>query len=371
MIGIRARNKQLERISALAGGWVPDHDGEDWRDWSVTDNPAPHLRDIYAGRLNADALPAALIDTPGLLDWRNDCTAKGYRLNAVLEGQGAWAAAAIVAACGFGQPYASDIWGVMVDRDTSAEAPVQLFTPRNSEGFSWRRAMPRMPDGLRINFRDAALDYEPRQITVLRPGGSPRGVLEQADYEGLVHEDDVRRRALYDLDQPVYRGTFYTLTAPAEAIVCRRGSLVAVQHDLIERHGGTARAATVWFTDDDMVAALDLDCEVPLVSRASWAAIADLSTVEDMSLIGASSAAMIRRATGLTTVHPILGDGPADHIVFAAPIPAGGIEDGILVSVGLHGRETLRCKVFDIEPRENLTAALTLVDEANEVHRHG
>ena len=144
---------------------------------------------------------------------------------------------AIVASCGYGQPYASEIWGVMVDRDTSAEAPIQLFTPRNSEGFSWRRAMPRLPDGLRVNFRDADLDYEPRQITVLRPGGSPRGVLQQVDIEGLVHEDDIRARALYDLGQPVYRGTYYTLNAPAEAIICRRGSLVAVQHDLIERHG--------------------------------------------------------------------------------------------------------------------------------------
>ncbi len=370
VIAVRARNKQLERVSTLAGGWVPDWDGTDWRDWQVTDNPAPHLRDIYAGALNADALPPDLIDTAGLLDWRDDCTAEGWRVNAVIEGQGAWAAAAIVAACGYGQPYASEIWGVMVDRDTSAEAPVQMFTPRNSEGFSWRRAMPRLPDGLRVNFRDADLDYEARQITVLRPGGSARGVLEQTDYEGVVTETEVRRRALYDLAQPQARGTFYNLTAPAEAIVCRRGSLVAVQHDLIERHGGTGRVGTIWLDDADQVAALDLDAAVPVITRPSWAAIADLSAVPDMSLIGASSAAMIRRANGTATVHPITGDGDSQTITFAAPISPAGIEDGCLVSVGLAGRETLRCKVFDIEPREDLTAALTLVDEANEVH-HG
>ena len=258
----------------------------------------------------------------------------------------------------------------MVDRDTSAEAPVQLFTPRNSEGFSWRRAMPRLPDGLRVNFRDADLDYEPRQITVLRPGGSPRGVLQQVDIEGLVHEDDIRARALYDLGQPVYRGTYYTLNAPAEAIICRRGSLVAVQHDLIERHGGTARVATVYLDADDMVTALDLDCEVPLVTRPSWDAIPDLGAVEDMSLIGASSAALIQGTDGGEAIHALTGDGLADHITFASPIPADGIEEGILIAVGLKGRETLRCKVFHIEPRQDLKAALTLVDEANEVF-HG
>ncbi|PTV94012.1 hypothetical protein C8J27_11063 [Rhodobacter aestuarii] len=371
IVAIRARNKQLDRVSVVAGGWVPDWDGEAWRDWAVTDNPAPHLRDIYAGRLNADALPAELVDTAGLVAWRDECSAKDWRVNAVIEDQGAAAAAAIVASCGYGQPYASEIWGVVVDRDTSEEAPVQLFTPRNSAEFSWRRAMPRLPDGLRVNFRDAAIDYEARQITVLRPGGSPRGVLEQVDYEGLVTEDEVRARARYDLAQPRHRGTYYSLTAPAEAIVCRRGSLVAVQHDQIERHGATARVATVWLNTEGLVAALDLEADVPLISRPSWAAIADLSTVGDVSLIGALSAALVRRADGSSTIHPLIGDGDSDKIVFATPANPDGIKEGTLVSVGLHGRETLRCKVLDIEPRDDLQATLTLVDEANEVHHDG
>ncbi len=99
-----------------------------------------------------------------------------------------------------------------------------------------------MPDGLRASFRDASQDYETRQIVVPRPGfvGTPR-VLEQVTYEGPVTEAEVIARATYDQEQSRYRSTFYSLDAPVEAIVARRGDLVGVQHDLLSQFAGSAR----------------------------------------------------------------------------------------------------------------------------------
>jgi hypothetical protein len=368
VIAVRARNRQLDAVSVLAGGWVPDWDGTAWRNWVVTDNPAPHFRDILAGRLNADPLPQAVLDDAGLLAWRSHCTSKGYKVNALLEGQSVPAAAQIVAACGYARPYWSDIWGVVMDRDRSADAPVQMFTPRNSAGFSWRRALPRLPDGLRVTFRDAALDYEARQITVLRPGGADTGIFEQVEYEGLTTEAEVRARALYDLAQPSLRGTSYSIEAPAEAVRCRRGSLVAVQHDIIHRHGGSGRVGFVWVDDAGNVAALDLDATVPVRTRPGFDTISDMGAVPDMSLIGARSAAMIRRKTGLITIHELQGDGDTAELMFTSPIPPAGIAEDVLVTVGLAGRETLRAIVTDIAPREDYRAALTLTDEAPALH---
>lgn len=367
LIAVRARNRKLDRLSVLAGGWVPDWDGSGWQDWRVTDNPAPHIRDMLSGMLNADPLPAAALDEAGLQDFRAHCSQQGYRVNAVLEGQSVATAVELAAACGYARPMASEIWGVAMDRDTSLEAPVQLFTPRNSSDFAWRRAMPRLPDGLRVNFRDADLDYEARQLTVLRPGGSLGGVLEQIDYEGLVTESEIRARALYDLSQPVARGTEYSLTAPAEAIICRRGSLVAVSHDSIARQTGAARVAVVHLDATGMVEGLTLDAAVMLHARPGFDAIADLGAVEDMGLIGAGSAAMIRRTDGSMTTHPVTGDGETDHIAFIPPISPAGIAEDVLVAIGLKASETLRLKVTAIEPREDYSAGLTLIDEANEV----
>jgi hypothetical protein len=254
-----------------------------------------------------------------------------------------------------------------MDRDRTADAPVQLFTPRNSAGFAWRRAMPRLPDGLRISFRDADNDYDARQITVIRPGGRDSGTFEQVEYDGLVTEAEVRRRAAYDLAQPTSRGTFYSFDAPAEAIVCRMGDLVANQHDTIWSHGGSGRIDTVWLNAASDVVAIDLDCEVPIVARPGFDTLADFGAVEDVSLIGASTSAVIRRQTGDITIHPLLGDGSTSHLEFATPIDRAGIAEDVLVTVGLTTRETLRGLVYSIERRQDFRAAITLIDEAPEV----
>ena len=152
LIAIRARNRPVSAISTVAGGWVQDWDGSGWVTWTVTDNPAPHYRDIVAGRLNADPVPADVVDESGLVARRTACTTLGYRCNALIEDQSVADAAQIVAACGYARPYMSEIWGVVRDYDRSGEDPVQIFSPRNMSGYSWTAAFPRLPDGFRSIF---------------------------------------------------------------------------------------------------------------------------------------------------------------------------------------------------------------------------
>ena len=260
VVAIRARNRQMEQVSVLAGGYVPDWDGTGWTGSVVTSNPAPHLRHILTGTENLDPVPLAVIDEDELVAWRTDCAAKGYECNALIEDGSVDDAARIVASCGYARPYMSEVWGVIRDRDRSAEAPVQVFTPRNSSNFQWTKAFARPPEGFRVNFRDAARDYEARQITVFRPGvSSDTGRLEQVTYEGLVTEAEVRAKALYDQAQTDLRDVFYTLDAPAEAIVCRRGSLVGVQHDSLEVQSGSGRVIDITFDGSGNITALVLD----------------------------------------------------------------------------------------------------------------
>lgn len=367
LIAVRARNRRVEAVSCLASGWVKDWDGADWTTWAVTSNPAPHFRDVMAGALNADALPASAVDEAGLVAWRTACTVSGYHCNALIEGQTVDDVLRIVAACGYARPYMSEVWGVARDYDRSAEDPVQIFTPRNSSGFRWSRAFPRLPNGFRVNFRDADLDYEPRQITVLRDGApTDSNLVEQVTYEGIVSSAAAIHRAQYDLNQPVYRGTFYNLDAPAEAIMVRRGSLVGVNHEMLTAQHGAARVVDVEFSGGD-ISALILDDEVPVLNSPGFDVITDMSAVEDMSLIGALSGVAIRRA-GSVTVHAVANAaGSTDRIEFAPAISATGLAEDALVTIGPLGRELLRLIVFAVTPRENFGASLTLVDEGQEL----
>lgn len=365
VVAISARNRQLESISCVASGWVRDWDGTGWNAWVVTDNPAPHLRDIYAGDQNLDPIPDQIIDDVGLVSWRAACTALGYRCNAVIEDQSVDDAARIVASCGFAKPYMSEIWGVVRDYDRSAEVPVQIFSPRNSAGFRWSKAFPRVPDGFRVNFRDAARDYEQRQITVFRPGvSSDTGRLEQVTYEGLVTQAEVVARATYDQNQVERRSVFYSLDVPAEAIVCRRGSLVGVSHDMLSAYAGSGRVVAATYNSAGLITALRLDSAVPVVNEPDMLAVADLLSVPDLLIVGQLTGAAIRRQ-GSRTIHALSNvTGETDLLTFSAPISAVGILEGVLVVVGPKREEYLRMIVFEVTPREDLTATLTLVDEA-------
>lgn len=368
LIAVRARNRQLDAVSCVAGGYVPDWDGTAWRAWAVTDNPAPHLRDVYTGAQNVDPLPLDLIDDAGLVAWRSACTSLGYRCNAIMEGKTVDEASRIIAACGYAKPYISEIVGVSRDYDRAGESPVQIFTPRNSAGFQWTRAFARVPDGFRVNFRDESRDFESRQITSYRAGASDEsGYLEQVTYEGLVTEAEVRARAEYDQAQPQARGTFYALDAPAEAIVCRRGDLVGVVHDMLTSQTGAGRVIGIEEADG-AVTAIILDEAVPVASVEDVHAVTDWHGVRDVHALGRSTGAAIRRQGGTVTVHPLAPlTGDTDRLEFATPISGAGIAGGVLATVGLVAEEFARMIVFAISPKPNLEASLTLVDEAPEI----
>lgn len=365
-IAVRARNRALDRVSCIAGGYVRDWDGTDWRAWTVTSNPAPHLRDIYAGWLNLDPVPGGIVDTTELLAWRTDCTARGLQVNALIEDATVDEAARIVAACGYAKPYQSEVWGVVRDRDRSAEAPVQIFTPRNSRDFQWTKAFARLPEGFRVNFRDASRDFEMHQITVFRPGiSSDTGRLEQVTYEGITTEAEAIARAMYDLAQLEQRSVFYSWDAAAESIICRRGSLIGVQHDSLEVQSGSGRVIDIAYDGAGDITELRLDSTVPIRIAGDFLASPDVLAEPDILALGARTGAMIRRAAA-NTVHELAGPGvESDVLTFGAPIDPTGIAIGTLVAVGPLNREVKRLIVSDIAPEADLTATITAIDEGD------
>lgn len=363
VVAVRARNRQLDRVSCVAGGYVRDWDGSGWNDWTVTDNPAPHYRDILVGAENVKPVPLDILDDDELAAWRAHCAAQGYTCNAILQDQSVDDAARIVAACGYAQPRMSDLYGVIYDRGRSSEAPVQLFTARNISGFRWSRGFADLPEGFRVTFADASRDYDPHQISEFALGASDdSGAVEQVSYEGVVSEADARSRAAYDLRQPLHRGVFYNFDCGAEYILARRGDLVAVQHDMLTSWAGAARVVDVENDGDGGVVAVSLDAALPVASHPFMDGVPNLATEPNLALLGRRSGAAISRGGGVT-VHPISGS-DGIRLEFAPPLDPDGLDVGALVSVGPLGTEYLRLIVFGISPKPNLTASVTLVDEA-------
>jgi len=355
---IRARNTQMDRLSFLAGGYVRDWDGTQWADWKVTDNPAPHLRDILVGPQNSTPLPAVVLDDQGLRDFRD----AGWSCNAVLEGRSVADAARIVAGTGYAQLYQSEKIGVVRDRDRSGETPVQMFTAQNMANFSWSRGYPRLPGGFRASFADADRDYEVRQI--VHPPEAVR--TEQVRIEGLVTEQAVRARLQYDLDSARHRAVYYSFDAPSDAIRCRRGSLIGVASDILQERLVSGRLAEHRLDAQGNVTSVLLDNVATMPTAPAWDDIDDLTAIDDMRLIGATYGLVVRPTGKPSSIHPVTPAG-GGWVDLVTPAQIEGIDFGDIAAIGPIQAEYRRLIVIEMRPKSLSKWTITAVPEAPEL----
>jgi sulfur carrier protein ThiS len=376
-IAVRTIGQQLGQLSAVAAGYVQDWDGSAWATWETTSNPAPHYREVMAGRLNADPLPADLVGDDVLVEWRQECIDNDYTCDAVVNGRSGDDVLNMLAFCGYARPRQSETWDVLIDRDRSGDAPTQIFSFRNMRSFRFERTFANRPTGFRVKFDDVADDYKETTVTVLDPldPDADTSRLEEIGYEGFVDEDKTVARAEFDLKQSDLRFVFYFGECGIESIVCRRGDLVGVQHDVLSRPVGSARIKSVT-TSGGNVTGLVLDGSIPLeASEAFYLSDGDddfytESGGEDFYLDGDVGVAIRLLDQTLLTKQIVASGGEAKTVTFSTPfaIPGGGVlaADCLLVSGDL-ASEYSRMIVFDIAPKNDLEATLTFVPEAPEL----
>src|SRR5262245_20957301 len=240
LIAIRARNRAISRLSVNASGYVRDWGGSAWDTWTTTSNPAPHYADVLSGDQNIDPLEVDLRDDDSLTDWRTLCTTNDWTCDAIIDDMRTQDVLSLLASCGYARPYQSDVYGVTVDNDRSLDSPVQVFSRRNAANVHYERGFIRVPEGFVVSYRDETEDDDRAQTVVYQRDRSiaTTGMLESVAFEGIIDTAKVTARAQFDLDQANLRSTFYSFDTDIESIVCRRGDLVAMQHDIITTRAG-------------------------------------------------------------------------------------------------------------------------------------
>lgn len=381
LLAVKALNRQVQNVSMLASGYVRDWNGSAWATWTTTSNPAPHYVDILSGAQNIDPLPADLRDDDGLVAWRTLCASNGWTCDTIIDDFRTQDALALLASCGYARPYQSDIYGVTVDSDRSSDDPVQVFSRRNAANFRYERAFARVPDGLIVNHADGSADYDVTQTIVYQRDRSlaTTGLLETTSFEGLVVTAAVEARALFDLDQANARATFYYLDTDMEAIVCRRGDLVAVQHDILDKRcgDGLIRSKTV---SGGNITGFTLDSKIPITNEPDMHAVSDMHAVADMHEVGVTTGIAIRRNDGTISTHLLSNPTGEDDVLtlatpFADVASIEGLADndntyGSMVVAGRVTAEYRRLLVAAIVPQADLQASLVLVDEAPALVRY-
>lgn len=382
LIKISARNRAVERFSILAGAVMPVYSGGNWNTMDISRNPADQylhvLKDIY----NSDAIPEEIIDMDTIEEWHERCDTMGFYSDIVAEGNNTGEILRLIASCGYGRPYQSEVWGVVQDYDRSAEDPVQLFSPRNSSSLVWKKPFGRIPAGFRINYNDEDYDYQAKQVNVYLAGAiEGDGRIEQTTYEGITNKKKVIQRARFDLLQATHRAAIYSLTAPAENLRCRKGSLVLVDHESLNKVYGSARIKAVLKNQDGDIYGIQIDEKIKVIEDEVFSNITSVLEITSMADAGTQMAVIIRRTSGDFSTHALkASNGTSQVIEFETPIPVqltvgsffdkGNIPEiqaGCLVTFGELNTERKRFIVSNIESSTGLNASVTLINEAPEI----
>lgn len=377
LLAVRAKNTAISSLTVQAQGWANSWDGVDWDTFEPTNNPADWWRYLaLGGQSIRTPFIASQLDDAALADWHDFCgdgIAEPIReCNAFFSGrQGLDDVLRTIAGCGHAAARISDKIGVVIERDRKTEVPIELFSQRNTRGLSIRRAFPRVPDGFRVRFSDEDNDYKPTEIFVYRnPAGTE---IEAIDYIGITSQDRAIERAYLDLKQLLRRASLYNFETDIQNLYCVKGSLVVLAHDTISRHYDGARVVSVQ-TSGANVTGLTVD--VPLrLSLIGMVISPDgdevLSPSGDPVISGDYPAGVvIQLKDGTTLTKQIVEVSDTSVVTFTTPftIPAASIlEAECLVVVGPFSSVEKRMLVLGVQPQNEYTAALTLVDEAPNV----
>lgn len=351
LIGFEGKDMEINSVSATFESQVPIYSGGNWNTTTTSRNPAAHYRHVLLDSLNADPRATAIVNSGVLEDWYTYCAAQGYECNAIVSANEP-DVLAMIASAGWAGMRSHEQWEVILERDTSSFGITQLFTPLNSSNYVASKAFADLPHALNVEYADEDDDNNLKTVIVYAPGYTAANAtrFETIRLDGFTDEAKAIARATNLLRVIYFRQTERRIDVGIEALASVRGDVVGLAHDLVDEH--------IWF--GTVARVIDNGVNVTGLVLNGKALLSQASPPFGTA---------IRYMNGLVVLKPIIPSGDSDTVMFQTPfaIPAdNALRKGCVVSVGVLNQEAIRCRVSNIRYKDELTATLSLVDEAAE-----
>lgn len=375
LIAVAIPNTQINSIYAEFTRYAPVWNGTIWDATEVpTQNPAALYRQILLGGANAKPVPGEAIDEDQLAAWFETCDAEGYECNAILQGARVGEAKQMIATAGYAAPRDAESYGVIEDRDTTAEPLRFLITPANSKDEGATQDLPDLPDAIRAEFSNQAKSYAVDHLIIYRAGMdvSTARIFETVNYPGFTDAAKVTARANFDLKQSQLRQVRYACRMGLEGMVIRRDTpVVGYVSDVVDRARGQGYVTAIEVSAGNVIS-VTLDNVVPLGAAGDFDQIEDIESITDVLSTSMPMGVAIRLPGGAALQKQVSEVIDSKICTFTTPFPliGSGLEDidldkqGLLAVVGPWGSITRRCKVVSVIPQGFEERLIILADEA-------
>lgn len=355
LVAIRARasdqlNGIIEQFNCTATAIIPVWNGATWTD-TATRSPAWAYAEVLRGAANARPLADARIDLANLIDWAAQCATEGITFDGVIaDRRSVFEMLQDICGTGNATPTINQgLYGVVIDRERTTV--VQHFTPRNSANFSATKLFARRPHALRVRFPNELTLGQFDERFVYEDGYTAANatVFETLDLPYTTNATAAWKRARRAIFAARLRPEIYQLEVDAEHIVCTRGDMVRVTHDVPLWGIGAARVSAL---------------------ATSGANTTGVTIDAPMTMAAGTYQFRFRQQDGDTVVVPV-NTVAGDQTVFTFTTPvatASGPAVGDLALFGEVDSESVELLVRSIEPRGDLRAVLTFVDHSPAIY---
>jgi hypothetical protein len=342
---------ELYAYDAVTETWVP----------SFTDNPASVFVDtllnpvrnrypIYTGDVwnNLASVP---IDWPAIVEWYTYCETEGFGCNGVLsESTTVKDELDKIVYTGRASFTIKDgKYSVVIDRER--DIPVQLFTPRNTHGFSATRTFVERPDGVRVQFTNKDAGYQSDELRV-DFADSAYNTYDELSLTYITDSVQALNYAKYYLNVQNVRQETFTFSTDFEYLVCTAGDRIKFQHD-VPLFGMLAARVSAVEISGGYIASIIVDETVDMEAGFSYAI--DIR---------------VRNETGdgfsLLTLTVLNTEETTNRLTFETPQALGLIERGDLLAFGKANLVTEDLIISEINCGDDLSASITCTkyDEA-------
>lgn len=344
----------IDQYNCIAASILLDWIGTGWVE-QVTSNNAALYRHVFQGPAMKKPQPDSRLDLLELQEWAEECDAKGYRYNAVIDYETTpHELARNIAAVGRAA-YAMKDSQYSVVRDSQAmidRGYRQWLTPRNSWDVQGEKSFDDI-HGLRVRYVNAALGYRQDQITVYRDGYDAGSATRIDDMQlpGITDYDQAWSQGRYYLAVALLRPEMHSRMVDVEHLVCTRGDLIRVVDDVAMHGLASGRIKNLTLDGSNNVTAIELDETLAMAAGTTYGVRIRYAEVGDL----------------YRAVDTVEGESPV--VTFSVPVgPADAPELGDLVLFGETEQEGADKIVHHIQMSGDLTARVFYVDAAPGVH---
>lgn len=355
-------NNIVKKLNFIAESKTPSYsgNGSGAEQWSYANSRNPASAALYAmqGGFAQQKLTDNDIDWVAFEKLFSWCQIHGYECNAYLTEQLTISnlLSSIASTC---RAEILRMNGKLtVIHDIERDSFTQLFTPRNSHGYSESIALSEIPDAQNLNFIDKSVGYAENSARIYNTpdgnyAGEP-GTTQEVSLWGVTDKDQALKLGMYNYAVSNHRFLLHKFSCDFEYLMCQKGDWIKYAGDLALAGITQGRITDLGTDENGKTTAFECDEELPMENGKNYgmrvrkangeSVIIYLENIERSSKVAILSSA-IEAATS-----PQAGD-----LFTFGEVSGAKLDDAIDLVI------------TDIQCGENLSAELTCVEYSPEI----